>query len=548
MFEFNNASPGLNSSQKVSGKHSTVRSSTESLNNDLQLAKNLMIPKSAPMRGGPDASAGPVPFGGHIYSMHQGEELRKQKQLQQKAYFLELTRQVHEKKPDHLSFKMKSVGSEVDSSPQVDKFGKSFSEMVGGVPRYKLKYDIENHVGFGVNGSQILGGPLQRDETNLLKKKKEEQQREMQRVLQAQIEEKQKLKQYERNTRINLELQQEKKFEEELKQETFNEKLPNPNFLPKSFQDSAYDAEPVPNLVPTSVPNLVPNPPSNSIPSLVSNTVSEFQEPSKQDETIEYLKELCLKLQNEQSQLKDKITNQESVIQDLKSTKTQDMSTEESRTEKPQRTKNNTPSINTRSKRSTPKSRIPKPENRKVQHQIESAKIAAIEQKIENARKKREQNQTRGKSLNRNKKVNESNQPNQPKVQRMQSAHVPHSPSSPELPSSPGKQTIAKFPSETPMYQPPETPKQLDTERQNLDTAGNSYFIYPDSEGNFRVEDELDKFLQERDSKFKFESSQSLRDSPWSSCINFELPKRDTKPLVARQSGFPSHIFSQKKY
>lgn len=55
-------------------------------------------PKSAPIRPGPEVASSSSGFGGHIFSMHVSEDARKQKQLQQKTYFQELTRQIQEKK------------------------------------------------------------------------------------------------------------------------------------------------------------------------------------------------------------------------------------------------------------------------------------------------------------------------------------------------------------------------------------------------------------------------------------------------------------------
>ena len=45
--------------------------------------------------------------------------------------------------------------------------------------RYSKKHEIENFMGKNFSGSGVLGGPLQRDEKQLLAEKKAQQQREM---------------------------------------------------------------------------------------------------------------------------------------------------------------------------------------------------------------------------------------------------------------------------------------------------------------------------------------------------------------------------------
>ena len=166
---------------------------------------NLMHPKSAPIKPDPDASAGPLSYGGHIYTMYQGDELVKQKKLQQKAYFQELTRQVQEKKESKPvettqsnNFHENILMYSGNFKDQISKLPFVQLEDEKKYPRYQKKYEIENHSGINVNTSQVFGGVLQRDEALILKLKKEEQQREMQMVLNRQIQEKNRKKEEEK--------------------------------------------------------------------------------------------------------------------------------------------------------------------------------------------------------------------------------------------------------------------------------------------------------------------------------------------------------------
>ena len=91
-----------------------------------------------------------------------------------------------------------------------------------------------------------------------------------------------------------------------------------------------------------------------------------------------------------------------------------------------------------------------------------------------------------------------------------------------------------------------------ENDRHNLDTAGKSNFIYPDANGNFIMEDEIDKFVinyEKRGSPLiNFKSSyKNASDVDSDSRFSFTgmtaSSRRDAKPLVANKQGFPSDIF-----
>lgn len=118
-------------------------------------------------------------------------------------------------------------------------------------------------------------------------------------------------------------------------------------------------------------------------------------------------------------------------------------------------------------------------------------------------------------------------------------------------PNKPGK--ILKYPSEgshphSPIPKTPDTEqasvrieKNVDSSRHNLDTAGKSCFIYPDSQGNFV--DEIDKFLYDYGNKNVFRNSQPARyENFTSSSIGF-APRKSEKPIVACRAVFPSDFF-----
>ena len=125
---------------------------------------HILHPKSAPIKPDPDASAGPMNYGGHIYSMFQGDEATRQKKLQQKAYFQELTRQVQEKKDKPIDPTQSTTFSGERNLMYSGNFASEISKLPfvaiddeKKYPRYQKNYEIENHVGINVNTSQVFG-------------------------------------------------------------------------------------------------------------------------------------------------------------------------------------------------------------------------------------------------------------------------------------------------------------------------------------------------------------------------------------------------------
>lgn len=111
-----------------------------------------------------------------------------------------------------------------------------------------------------------------------------------------------------------------------------------------------------------------------------------------------------------------------------------------------------------------------------------------------------------------------------------------------------------KYPSEvgslvSPLPKTPDTEqesvrmeKNLESSRHNLDTAGKSCFIYPDSQGNF--DDGIDRFLLDYGNGGDgFRKSEPAKyDKLASSSICF-APRKNDKPTIARRAGFPSDFF-----
>ena len=158
-----------------------------------KLQENFLIhPKSAPIKPNSEALKGTVNTGLRISSMYQEEEILKQKKIQQKTYFQELTRQIIEKNEKS---PIKTVSKEPDLNPDNSK--KNLKELPQvsfafsddkKYSRYQKKYEIENHV--GITENNVFGGVFLRDEALMLKIKKLEEQKEMRMVLNKQIEEK----------------------------------------------------------------------------------------------------------------------------------------------------------------------------------------------------------------------------------------------------------------------------------------------------------------------------------------------------------------------
>jgi hypothetical protein len=483
---------------------------------------HLTHPRSAPIKPDPDASAGPMNYGGHIYSMFQGEEATKQKKLQQKAYFQELTRQVQEKKeskptepaaPNTQAEKILMYSGNFTN--EISKLAFSSIEDDKKYPRYQKKYEIENHSGINVNTTQIFGGVLQRDEALLLKIKKEEQQKEMQNILNKQIQEKNRKKEEEKAWNRKMELQEFDRIKE------IDDK-PNPS--PRKEMESI------------SITII------NNEESINSKTLPTFTKEEENTGELKQLEDVVKKLLEEKEELAFKLVQQEKKITEMQRKQTQDFESNEliSKNDKNDLEK---PEKIEKPKTRPPKARMQQSQDKlKAQHEHERAKLAVIEEKLENARKKRlEQVKTKGAVKPR--RISESQVRSESrnylnKNSRLKTAvsPVPKNPIQTESPKINTKVDLDRH----------------NLDRHNLDTAGTSDFIYPDSEGNFRMEDEIDKFV----------NNYEKRESP---LISFKSPykpnyitesdarftftsmtasaKRDSKPLVANKLGFPSDIF-----
>ena len=114
------------------------------------------------------------------------------------------------------------------------------------------------------------------------------------------------------------------------------------------------------------------------------------------------------------------------------------------------------------------------------------------------------------------------------------------------------------------LYFTPQTPKTEQntvilptnekTNRENLDTAGKSCFIYPDSQGNFKIGDGIDKFVndyQKKESPFiKFQATgvsvSNTADYETRSSLSsiFYSDRKAVRPLNSNRYGFPSDIFN----
>lgn len=485
----------------------------------------LIHPRSAPIKPDPDASAGPKGFGTNIYSMFQGDDATKQKKIQQKAYFQELTRQINEKKdqkPVDLSQSInftqdKPMATSTNFSNDMQKFAQEEEKRY---PRWQKKYEIENHVGINVNTSQVFGGVLQRDEAQLLKQKKEEQQKEMQLHLLRQIEEKNRKRNEEQAQRRKEEVEMEKlqKVENCIQSPRKDEQIPQPKSIEQVFQPVKEEFLMQPKI--TESPN--------------SKTLPVFKTDENNSE-MKNLSEAVQKLIQEKEELRLKITEQEKQIKELHTKQSL----------KPERE-----SKSELDKKRPPKARVNSAQEAKmkIQHEQERAKLALIEEKLENARKKRIE-QTKLKNTSKPRRISEAqvradsreniNKPSRIKTAVFQpQKHQNLLADSPRVPVKP-------------LHFDEDELKEVEFERGNLDTAGKSKFIYPDADGNFTLQDEIDKFVtsyEKRESplvnyKSPYRNSPVIESDKFNFTTNSLGPRRDLKPLVANKAGFPSDIF-----
>lgn len=483
----------------------------------------LIHPRSAPIKPDPDASAGPKGFGTNIYSMFQGDDASKQKKIQQKTYFQELTRQINEKKDQKTVDVSQSINFSQDKPMStLSNFSNDMQKLVleeeKKYPRWQKKYEIENHIGINVNTSQVFGGVLQRDEAQLLKQKKEEQQKEMQLYLLRQIEEKNRKRLEEQASRRKAE-------EEELERHQFEE-VPIPTAKKEEFIFQAKKEE-----VSRMEENIF-QPKITESPN--SKTLTAFK-PEEENTEMKVLAEAVQKLIQEKEDLRMKITEQEKQIKDLHTRPAL----------KPERE-----SKSELDKRRPPKARVNSAQEAKmkIQHDQERAKLAIIEEKLENARKKRME-QAKLKNNSKPRRISEAKQ----RVESRENLNKPSRIKTAVFPVQKHQNLLADSPRVPvkPLHFDESELKEVDYERGNLDTAGKSKFIYPDAEGNFTLQDEIDKFVtsyEKRESplvnyKSPYRNSPVIESDKFNFTTNSLGPRRDVKPLVANKAGFPSDIF-----
>ena len=499
--------------------HNSIQEMKKNENN------HLMHPKSAPIKPDPDASAGPKSYGGHIYSMFQGDEASRQKKCQQQAYFQVLTRQIQEKKDP----KSVDIAQNNNFTPEKNLIyaGNIVNDLIKHpfVPvddekkysRYQKKYEIENHTGINVNTSQVFGGVLQRDEALLLKLKKEEQQKEMQYILNQQIIEKNRKKEEEKAWRRKLELNE---LEKVKTGDTDNVSVASPRKFIENICSPIVKSSEI---------------------SSNSKTLQVFNKEEEEEvSNIESLNEVVKKLLEEKEALKYKVSEQEKKITELNKKETQIYEENGEAFEKISKNEGEKPQKIEKPKSRPPKSRIQTAQELKikVQHDQERAKLALIEEKLENARKKRLE-QSKSKFIQKPRRISEAQKRSDSRECLEKQSRI--------------KTAASPIPKNQIFYaESPKTKQMQEYDRDNLDTAGKSNFIYPDANGIFAMEDEIDKFVtnyEKRESplvnfKSPYRNNTSAADSE--SRFTFTSMtgnRRETKPLVANKQGFPSDIF-----
>lgn len=424
-------------------------------------------PKSAPIRD--DKRGG---FLGNLQTMHNEDFYlqRKQKQLQ---YQQDLDKQVDARRSIN-----GAPGSSMPSSMlQVELREVNLrleEQQPGNLGRYRKKHEIENHSNFLVNGTHVLGGALQRDEAEILRRKKELQRKEIAEALQKQIEEKNALKQ-EKQRRELSSAQAAFPIRQSIRSHDIS-----PDFSPVPVKAVPKSFEPV--LLFKLEEAIQPEKLQESRD--LDRKASSASLP-REDETLDYLSQLCQKLIKEQEELKTKVEFQDSVIEQLRKTKTEfpapkhELSVAAPKTGTPAQRKQPPPS-----RRNTAQ---------KLKQKEELARISEIEQKIEAARKRADERknikakpEARATLSNLERQVprrvassTNSRVPAQP--YRVQSA-LPNLTSEIELPPLLSAKTTEPV------------QKELSLPQRSDEFTGNSKFIYPNSQGHF--DDELDKFMQ----------------------------------------------------
>lgn len=98
------------------------------------------------------------------------------------------------------------------------------------------------------------------------------------------------------------------------------------------------------------------------------------------------------------------------------------------------------------------------------------------------------------------------------------------------------------------------TPDHIETqvekqEFSNLDNKGTSDFIYPDVEGNYKIDDGIEKFVKNFEKKASPMKNcfSPLKNLDGLGCTsNFESFKKERKPLIANKPLFPSDFFTNQ--
>ena len=558
------------------------------IGNSIQEVKYQVIshsnhPKSAPIKNEPEISDEHHSYGGHIYKMHQGEEAYKNKKLQQNAYFQELTRQVQEKcnnkhqpklqdseRINEKSFKKsETLNFPSETQPDIIKDNEiKYS-------RYQKKYEIENHTKINVNTTQVFGGVLQRDEAFLNKMKKLQQQQELKETLNLQMQEKARLKQEEKNRMQSIEIEELRMSVEIINEESikntsktientqilekFNAKTIENSPILEKFNAKTIENTPIlEKFNAKTIENspilekfnskVIENP---QIPEKItgkSHTMPASYIKQEDDENYRTLNEFYQQLAKETQELNSAYSEKDRQIKELEK-KIIEKSSKNSEVQsslKIERKKVNEQVMNEvnyalkfeKNKKYAEQAKELRnsslnDHNLKKPQQIERLKLSAIDEKIENARKRRLDN-TR---LKASAKIAKNSEFTIKKEQFSKGNSLRERKISSPIPQTP----------ETELDTVPLSHNE-DSNRHNLDTAGNSYFIYPDSQGNFRIGDEIDKFVNDYEKKgsqaIALKSSisnppfrNSEYDSKFSSSAITFTGKRVARPLVANKYG-----------
>ena len=518
------------------------------------LNSNSNHPKSAPIKNDPEISGDQHNYGGHVYKMHQTEDAYNHKKLQQTAYFLELTKQIQEKnlKCSKIPQELETIRERPAKPTETARIPIGIHPEIGKEPeihysRYQKKYEIENHTKIGVGTSQVLGGVLQRDDEYLNKMKKIQQQREMKEILSLQMQEKSRLREEEKSKLLSSELQ-------ELRQSMESKPDDSIKTTPSKFSEKSQvlDENDYKNY-------------SKSTTVPLSNITQKNDE-----KNYETLTEFYRQLTKETEDLNSLYSEKDKQIREL----------EKNIVEKKEKGKESRNGIlgkkdnkeinsgclqskaETRGKMRCDQSSEAFSERKKVvgeavqnsrhssvnevmtrKQQNSKSRLSAIDEKLENARRRRMDNLKNSIPA----KVVKNSEFSIKRDQFVKAKSTKEKKLASPVPQTP----------ETELETVP-TLRINEKDRNNLDTAGRSYFIYPDSQGNFKFEDEIDKFVvdYQRISSPLVRFNPSLGNALTSSGFDPKLSlsamtftaSRAAKPLVALRPGVLNDIFRTPNY